>query len=62
MLRKAASESGKDWDKLLPYLLFAYRGAAGLDRVFVIRVAVRKGSTLTPGCAQGGMGGGLTEQ
>ncbi len=25
MLRKAASESGKDWDKLLPYLLFAYR-------------------------------------
>ena len=25
MLRKAASEDGKDWDKLLPYLLFAYR-------------------------------------
>ena len=25
MLRKYATESGKDWDKLLPYLLFAYR-------------------------------------
>ena len=25
MLRKAAIEDGKDWDKLLPYLLFAYR-------------------------------------
>ena len=26
MLRKAATEEGKDWDKLLPYLLFAYWG------------------------------------
>ena len=25
MLRKAAVEAGKDWDKLIPYLLFAYR-------------------------------------
>ena len=25
MLRKAATEVGKDWDKLLPYLFFAYR-------------------------------------
>ena len=25
MLRKAANEEGKDWDRLLPYLLFAYR-------------------------------------
>ena len=25
MLRKAAIEEGKDWDKMLPYLLFAYR-------------------------------------
>ena len=25
MLRKAAVEEGKDWDKMLPYLLFAYR-------------------------------------
>ena len=25
MLRKAATNEGKDWDKLLPYLLFAYR-------------------------------------
>ena len=25
MLRKTAVEEGKDWDKLLPYLLFAYR-------------------------------------
>jgi hypothetical protein len=25
MLRRAAKEEGKDWDKLLPYLLFAYR-------------------------------------
>ena len=25
MLRKAANEDGKDWDRLLPYLLFAYR-------------------------------------
>ena len=25
MLRKTAKEEGKNWDKLLPYLLFAYR-------------------------------------
>ena len=25
LLRKATSDIGKDWDKLLPYLLFAYR-------------------------------------
>ena len=25
MLRKAATEEGKDWDRLIPYLLFAYR-------------------------------------
>ena len=25
MLRKSATKEGKDWDKLLPYLLFAYR-------------------------------------
>jgi len=25
MLRKSATQEGKDWDKLLPYLLFAYR-------------------------------------
>lgn len=25
MLRKSASEDGKDWDKLIPYVLFAYR-------------------------------------
>lgn len=25
MLRKTAQEEGKDWDKLIPYLLFAYR-------------------------------------
>ena len=25
MLRKTADENGKDWDKLLPFLLFAYR-------------------------------------
>ena len=25
MLRKAVTKEGKDWDKLIPYLLFAYR-------------------------------------
>ena len=25
MLERAATESGKDWDKLIPFLLFAYR-------------------------------------
>ena len=25
MLRKSAKDEGKDWDKLVPYLLFAYR-------------------------------------
>ena len=25
MLRKTAVEEGKDWDKLIPYVLFAYR-------------------------------------
>ena len=24
MLRRSATESGKDWDKLIPFLLFAY--------------------------------------
>ena len=27
MLRKCATQDGKDWDKLLPYVLFAYREA-----------------------------------
>jgi transposase InsO family protein len=27
MLRKCASKDGKDWDRLLPYVLFAYREA-----------------------------------
>ena len=25
MLKKTASEEGKDWDRLIPFLLFAYR-------------------------------------
>ena len=25
MLRKAVTDTGKDWDKMIPYLLFAYR-------------------------------------
>ena len=25
MLRKVITKEGKDWDKLLPYVLFAYR-------------------------------------
>ena len=25
MLRKTALEDGKDWDRMIPYLLFAYR-------------------------------------
>ena len=25
MLRKTASEDGKDWDRMIPYRLFAYR-------------------------------------
>ena len=25
MLKKVASEEGRDWDTLLPYILFAYR-------------------------------------
>ena len=25
MLRKCAREEGKDWDKMIPFLLFAYR-------------------------------------
>ena len=25
MLKKTACEEGKDWDRLIPYLLFAYR-------------------------------------
>ena len=33
MLRKTADEEGKDWDKLLPFVLFAYRG---VNRVFSI--------------------------
>lgn len=28
MLRKAAVEDGKDWDKLIPCILFAYREVA----------------------------------
>ena len=25
MLRKAATKEGRDWDKMIPFLLFAYR-------------------------------------
>ena len=34
MLRKAATQEGKDWDKLLPYLLFAYREVLQLSTGF----------------------------
>ena len=34
MLRKAATQEGKDWDKLLPYLLFAYREVPQLSTGF----------------------------
>ena len=27
MLRKTAQDEGKDWDKMIPYVLFAYRDA-----------------------------------
>ena len=39
MLNKLVGEEGKDWDRLLPYLLFAYREvprASGINRVFSI--------------------------
>ena len=37
MLNKLVRDEGKDWDRLLPYLLFAYRGgASGINRVFSI--------------------------
>ena len=48
MLRKAVTETGKDWDKMIPYLLFAYRelGATSINGVFSVRVA------LWTGCAR----------
>ena len=40
MLRKSAQQDGKNWDKLLPYLLFAYREAplesTGVTSVFSV--------------------------
>ena len=35
MLRKAATDNGKDWDKLMPFLLFAYRGIPQASTGFV---------------------------
>ena len=36
MLHKAATEEGKDWDKVFPYLLFAYRGATGFHWILAL--------------------------
>lgn len=44
MLRRTADEEGKDWDRLIPYLLFAYRevpqASTGFSP-FVVRFAGR---------------------
>ena len=36
MLRKVADDEGKDWDKLLPYILFAYREVPQASTGFVL--------------------------
>ena len=41
MLRKTVQEEGKDWDKMIPYLLFAYRdGTSILYWIFAVRTAL----------------------
>ncbi len=41
MLRKATKDEGKDWDKVIPYLLFAYRTSTTIiHRLFSIRATV----------------------
>lgn len=38
MLKKFVSDSGKDWDKWLPYLLFAYREVPQASTGFSLRL------------------------
>ena len=49
MLRKTATSEGKDWDTLIPYVLFAYRevpqASTGFELLYGIRVTVREIST-----------------
>ena len=46
MLRRAASEEGKDWDKLIPYVLFAY---TSLNWICSLRISVWKSCQRTLG-------------
>jgi len=51
MLRKVSGRDGKDWDKLLPYLLFAYREVPQASTGFS-RAAVWTPGTWTSQCVE----------
>ena len=36
ILKNGATSEGKHWDKMLPYLLLAYRGVSGIHGVFCV--------------------------
>ena len=59
MLCKAATEGGKDWDKLLSYLLFTYQEMpqASTGFMFIWSTGAR-----SSGCSEGVLGGGQEKQ
>ena len=57
MLKKAVSEDGKDWDCLIPYLLFAYREVPQSSTRFSLQTAVREAGSRAIGYLTGDIGG-----
>ena len=54
MLRKAATTEGKDWDKMLPYLLFTY--TASVNWIFAVRATVWPQCSRSVRCVATGLG------
>ena len=63
MLRRAASDEGRDWDKLIPYVLFAYQevpqASTGFSPFELVYGRAVRG---TLGCSSGGMGSQSTQR
>ena len=59
MLRKSAQDNRWDWERLLPYVLFAYREAPQASTGFSPFELLYGRDT--PGCGEGGEGSGLEE-
>ena len=56
MFKKAVSQDGRDWDLLIPYVLFASPGVPGLHRVFPLGVIFCSGASGAPRHGMGGLG------